>query len=293
MPDDFYQQMDAAGILINAGYQCCDFWEATTYSSADQATYQLSAQSIGQTRAQPPVGLQLPMERQQPDRHPGDARAQRLRRRRLHRPVHLLGRIQVAARNSARPVRRRARTTGCRRSTGTTPRTPRAATSPTPAARGASTARRAPATPYRRSTRSTGSCRRPTSPTLWQTPGANQYHNNYEGTKHTGYAFGTLYNLDTSITNRYGAWSSLAPVRRGSTGRQLREHPGAVRGVHRPLDQRPPRRRPAPSTGSSTRAGRRCSGRSTTTTATRPAPTSARRRPTRPLHAIYTLDTAP
>ncbi len=49
MPDDFYQQMDAAGILINAGYQCCDFWEATTYSSADQATYQLSAQSIGQS----------------------------------------------------------------------------------------------------------------------------------------------------------------------------------------------------------------------------------------------------
>jgi exo-1,4-beta-D-glucosaminidase len=45
--------------------------------------------------------------------------------------------------------------------------------------------------------------------TLWQSPGANQYHNNYEGTKHTGYAFGTLYNLDTSITSRYGAWTTL------------------------------------------------------------------------------------
>src|SRR5581483_6670503 len=44
---------------------------------------------------------------------------------------------------------------------------------------------------------------------LWQKPSANQYHNNYEGTKHTGYAFGTLYNLDTAITDRYGAWSSL------------------------------------------------------------------------------------
>ena len=43
----------------------------------------------------------------------------------------------------------------------------------------------------------------------------------------------------------------------------------------------PRHRPPAPSTGSSTRAGRRCSGRSTTTTATRPARTSARRRPTR------------
>src|SRR5947209_20404303 len=44
---------------------------------------------------------------------------------------------------------------------------------------------------------------------LWQKPSANQYHNNYEGTKHTGYAFGTLYNLDTAITDRYGAWSGL------------------------------------------------------------------------------------
>ncbi|MHA6759467.1 glycosyl hydrolase 2 galactose-binding domain-containing protein [Streptacidiphilus sp. PAMC 29251] len=29
MPDDFYQQMDAAGIMIYSGYQCCDAWEGT------------------------------------------------------------------------------------------------------------------------------------------------------------------------------------------------------------------------------------------------------------------------
>jgi exo-1,4-beta-D-glucosaminidase len=27
LPDDFYQQMDAAGIMIYSGYQCCDAWE--------------------------------------------------------------------------------------------------------------------------------------------------------------------------------------------------------------------------------------------------------------------------
>ena len=27
MPDDFFEQMDQAGILINAGFQCCDAWE--------------------------------------------------------------------------------------------------------------------------------------------------------------------------------------------------------------------------------------------------------------------------
>ena len=27
MPSDFYEQMDRAGILIDAGYQCCDAWQ--------------------------------------------------------------------------------------------------------------------------------------------------------------------------------------------------------------------------------------------------------------------------
>ena len=27
MPNDFFEQMDAAGILINGGFQCCDAWQ--------------------------------------------------------------------------------------------------------------------------------------------------------------------------------------------------------------------------------------------------------------------------
>ena len=27
MPDDFYEQMDRAGILIDGGFQCCDAWQ--------------------------------------------------------------------------------------------------------------------------------------------------------------------------------------------------------------------------------------------------------------------------
>ena len=49
-------------------------------------------------------------------------------------------------------------------------------------------------------------------------------------------------------------------------------------------------RRPARSTGNSTRAGRRCSGRSTTTMATRPAATSVPRKANTPVHALYALD---
>jgi exo-1,4-beta-D-glucosaminidase len=52
MPDDFYEQMDAAGMLINAGFQCCDAWELQSSgltTSADYAIIQNSAQAIGQT----------------------------------------------------------------------------------------------------------------------------------------------------------------------------------------------------------------------------------------------------
>ncbi len=59
--------------------------------------------------------------------------------------------------------------------------------------------------------------------------------------------------------------------------------------LHRPLHQRA-----APSTGASTgrstRAGRRCCGTSTTMTATRPAASSARRRPTRPCTPCTPID---
>jgi exo-1,4-beta-D-glucosaminidase len=47
---------------------------------------------------------------------------------------------------------------------------------------------------------------------LWQSPDAHQFHTNYESTdgSHSGYAFGTLDNLDTAIQNRYGKWNSLS-----------------------------------------------------------------------------------
>src|SRR6266487_4141120 len=49
MPDDFFQQLDQAGILVNAGYQCCDAWEVSgTLTAAQLAILQLSALTIGQ-----------------------------------------------------------------------------------------------------------------------------------------------------------------------------------------------------------------------------------------------------
>jgi exo-1,4-beta-D-glucosaminidase len=52
MPPDFYEQMDAAGMLVNAGFQCCDAWELESSgltTSADYAIMQNSAAAIAQT----------------------------------------------------------------------------------------------------------------------------------------------------------------------------------------------------------------------------------------------------
>jgi exo-1,4-beta-D-glucosaminidase len=51
MPEDFFEQMDAAGMLVNAGFQCCDAWELESSgltSSADYAIMQNSAVAIAQ-----------------------------------------------------------------------------------------------------------------------------------------------------------------------------------------------------------------------------------------------------
>src|SRR6266487_2319920 len=48
MPGDFFQQMDAAGILVNGGFQCCDAWEVGgTLTQAQLNVLQNSAQTIG------------------------------------------------------------------------------------------------------------------------------------------------------------------------------------------------------------------------------------------------------
>jgi len=51
MPADFYQQMDQEGMLVNAGFQCCDAWELQSSGLTTTADFQImqnSALAIGQ-----------------------------------------------------------------------------------------------------------------------------------------------------------------------------------------------------------------------------------------------------
>ena len=45
MPADFYQQMDQAGVLVNAGFQCCDAWELQSSGLTSTADYQIMQNS--------------------------------------------------------------------------------------------------------------------------------------------------------------------------------------------------------------------------------------------------------
>jgi exo-1,4-beta-D-glucosaminidase len=207
-PDDFYQQMDAAGILVNAGFQCCDHWEDRTLSAADKATYQLSAQTLGQTLRNHPSVFSFQWSDEAP--------------RATQETLALNG---FAAADYAGPFISSAEYR-------TSPQLGPAGEKEGPydwvppnywydtSHSGGGDQTNSGGSWGFDSEQSAGntvptldSIQRFMSPAdqaaLWQDPGANQYHNNYEGTDHGGYAFGTLFNLDQSITKRYGPWTSL------------------------------------------------------------------------------------
>ena len=69
MPSEFFQQMDQAGILVNAGYQCCDGWQLqqSTWSAPPTSrSWALRADHRAEP-AQPPERVQLPVERRAAD----------------------------------------------------------------------------------------------------------------------------------------------------------------------------------------------------------------------------------
>ena len=72
MPQDFYEQMDRAGILIDAGFQCCDAWQLPDngkgVTAHDYHVLYLSALAIGRALRNHPVDSQLQLERQRADR---------------------------------------------------------------------------------------------------------------------------------------------------------------------------------------------------------------------------------
>ena len=105
-----------------------------------------SALTIGENLRNHPSVLNFSWSDNDPTPAAGAGLARGLPPGRLPGPADRLGGVQEHRGGSARRARRRGRTTGCRRATGTTPRTTTRPIPPAPtsAARGRSTARRAP-----------------------------------------------------------------------------------------------------------------------------------------------------
>ena len=221
MPDDFFEQADADGILINAGYQCCDAWELQSSNLTTAADYQilkLSAQTIGQNlRNHPSVfsfqWSDLPPTAQQESDALAAFQQADFTDSTYSSPVAI---ISSAEYNTSPTLGVSGEKEGpydwvppsywydtANYDTNDSSQTNAGG------AWGFDSEQSAGDT-----VPTLDSLNRFMSPSdlssLWQNTKFNQYHLNYEPRCKTGYSFGTLCNFDTALQSRFGAWSSLA-----------------------------------------------------------------------------------
>ncbi|MFL5830385.1 MAG: glycosyl hydrolase 2 galactose-binding domain-containing protein [Solirubrobacteraceae bacterium] len=217
MPDDFYEQFDRAGLMINGGFQCCDAWQlqdSKLTSNHDFAVLANSARAIAQNMRNHPSVINWSWSDNNPTPRQESVTLRAFRQEDFQEPV-----IASAEYKS----------------------TPRLGPSGekegpydwVPPSYWYDTTHFDPGDSSRTnvggawafdSEASAGhtvptldSIQRFLSPfeqtQLWQSPDYNQYHANYEpdlpSPDNSGYSFGTLHDLDKAISSRYGTWSSL------------------------------------------------------------------------------------
>ncbi|HUA31675.1 MAG TPA: hypothetical protein VMC03_22545 [Streptosporangiaceae bacterium] len=220
MPQDFYNQMDRSGILIDAGFQCCDKWEPSSsgrgVTAQDYHVMYLSSLTIGQQLRDHPSVLNFSWSDNNPINEQETASLAGFSQSGFQDPIISSAEYNVSgilgpsgekegpydwvppgywydtAHSSNNGTDDDSTLTNVGGAWGFDSEQSAGDTVPT-----------------------MDSIRRFMSPAdqaaLWQEPDAHQYHANYESTdgSHSGYAFGTLDNLDTAVQNRYGAWDSL------------------------------------------------------------------------------------
>ena len=213
MPPGFFEQMDQAGILVNAGYQCCDAWQlqqSHLTSPADFKIIQLSALTLGEELRNHPSVDSFQWSDSQPGRVQEMVSLAAFHQAGFQQPL-----ISSAEYNASPKLGQSGEKEG-----------PYDWVPPNywysmQFDKHDSTQTNAGGAWGYDSEESAGD----TIPTpdslhrfmsagdlsaLWQNRLANQYHANYEPRCRIGYTFGTLCHFDTALRARYGAWSSLA-----------------------------------------------------------------------------------
>jgi exo-1,4-beta-D-glucosaminidase len=207
MPDDFYEQMDQAGIMIDSGLQCCDAW-GNNLSGTLLTVATNSALAIGQDEVDHPSVVTFSWS----DNAPGSADAKdtlnAFAQADFDVPV-----VASAEENSVSPLGESGEKEGPYDWVppdywyDTTHNQPDDNQTNAGGSWGFDSEQSAGDT-----IPTLDSINRFLSPTeqseLWQSPTYNQYHANYE-TGHGDYEFGTLYYFDQAMDSRYGTPTSL------------------------------------------------------------------------------------
>jgi exo-1,4-beta-D-glucosaminidase len=209
-PDDFFQQMDAAGMLIDSGYQCCSAWEPSGTPNATQlGLMQLSSLAVGQSERNHPSVFTFSWS----DNAPGAAQetAQLNGFKAADFQVPFVASAEYKSSPQMGPAGEKEGPYGY------VPPNYWYDTSHYDSGDDRTNAGGAWGLDSEESAGDTvptmDSINRFLSTSdqanLWKAPDFNQYHANYE-TGHGDYKFGTLYTFDTALTNRYGKWTDLA-----------------------------------------------------------------------------------
>jgi exo-1,4-beta-D-glucosaminidase len=217
LPDDFYERMDRAGILIDGGFQCCDAWQlqdSKLTSDHDFEVLRNSALTIGQNLRNHPSVLNFSWSDNNPTRRQEAVSLQAFRQADFQDPL-----IASAEYKGSPKLGPSGEKEGpydwvppsywydtTHFDPGDSSRTNVGGAWAFDSEAGAG-----------HTVPTLDSINRFLSPfeqaQLWQNPDYNQYHANYEpdlpGPNNGGYSFGTLHDLDAAISNRYGTWSSL------------------------------------------------------------------------------------
>jgi exo-1,4-beta-D-glucosaminidase len=218
MPADFYEQMDRAGILIDAGFQCCDAWQLQDDSfpitAHDYDVLGLSALTIGRRLRSHPSVLNYSWSDNNPTPQQESVSLQAFRAADFQDPVIASAEYKSGAQLPVSGEKE-----------GPYDWVPPSywydTTHYDPGDDSRTNVGGAWAFDSEASAGDTvptlDSLHRFLSPfeqtQLWQSPDYNQYHLNYEpglpSPDNGGYSFGTLHDLDQAISARYGPWTSL------------------------------------------------------------------------------------
>jgi len=213
MPGDWFQQMDAAGILVNGGFQCCDAWEVSgTLTQAQQTILQNSAQTIGTNLRNRPSVFSFQWSDNQPTSTQESVSIAGFTAADFYPQTPLIASAEYKSTPTLGPSGQKE---------GPYDWVPPNYWYDTTHLGTDSTVTNAGASWGYDSEESAGN----TIPTLdslnrfmsasdesnlWQNTKFNQFHLNYEPRCKSGYSFGTLCHFDNALSSRYGSWSSLA-----------------------------------------------------------------------------------